>query len=68
ADLGRLDGCDTLIQTFPDTDIVINNVGIFAPQDFFATDDDTWEQFFQVNVLSAVRLARHYARGMKERD
>ncbi|MHC9038301.1 SDR family NAD(P)-dependent oxidoreductase, partial [Cobetia marina] len=68
ADLGTREGCDTLIQTVPDTDILINNVGIFAPQDFFETDDDTWEQFFQVNVMSAVRLSRHYARGMKERD
>lgn len=68
ADLGTCEGCDTLIRAVPDTDILINNVGIFAPQDFFDTDDDTWEQFFQVNVMSAVRLSRHYARGMKERD
>lgn len=68
ADLGTREGCDTLIRAVPDTDILINNVGIFAPQDFFETDDDTWEQFFQVNVMSGVRLSRHYARGMKERN
>ena len=42
-------------------------MGIFGPQDFFETDDATWEQFFQVNVMSGVRLSRHYAQGMKAR-
>jgi NAD(P)-dependent dehydrogenase (short-subunit alcohol dehydrogenase family) len=68
ADLGTAEGCQTLIDQQPDTDILINNVGIFGPQDFFDVDDATWQQFFDVNIMSAVRLSRHYAKGMRERD
>ncbi|MCX2524138.1 SDR family NAD(P)-dependent oxidoreductase [Larsenimonas rhizosphaerae] len=68
ADLGTRAGCDALITARPDADILINNVGIFGPQDFFETDDETWQQFFDVNVMSAVRLSRHYAQGMKSRN
>jgi len=68
ADLGTAEGCRALIEARPETDILVNNVGIFGPQDFFAVDDATWQQFFDVNVMSAVRLSRHYAQGMKARD
>ncbi|MDW5377637.1 SDR family oxidoreductase [Halomonas sp. HP20-15] len=68
ADLGSAEGCQALIEAHPETDILINNVGIFGPQDFFDIDDATWQQFFDVNVMSAVRLSRHYAQGMKQRD
>jgi NAD(P)-dependent dehydrogenase (short-subunit alcohol dehydrogenase family) len=68
ADLGTADGCQTLIEQQPSTDILINNVGIFGPQDFFAVDDATWQQFFDINIMSAVRLSRHYAQGMRDRD
>lgn len=68
ADLGTADGCQALIDQQPDTDILINNVGIFGPQDFFEVDDATWQQFFDVNIMSAVRLSRHYAQGMRDRD
>ncbi|ODC04320.1 oxidoreductase [Terasakiispira papahanaumokuakeensis] len=68
ADLSTAAGCNALIQAQPEADILVNNVGIFQPQDFFETDDETWDRFFQANVMSAVRLSRHYARGMKTRD
>ena len=68
ADLGTAEGCQTLIDQQPETDILINNVGIFGPQDFFEVDDATWQQFFDVNIMSAVRLSRHYAQGMRDRD
>lgn len=68
ADLGTTEGCQTLIEQQPSTDILINNVGIFGPQDFFEVDDATWQQFFDVNIMSAVRLSRHYAQGMRERN
>ncbi|NYS59653.1 SDR family NAD(P)-dependent oxidoreductase [Vreelandella salicampi] len=68
ADLGTAEGCQSLIEQQPDTDILVNNVGIFGPQDFFEIDDATWQQFFDVNIMSAVRLSRHYAKGMRERD
>ncbi|HSP32567.1 MAG TPA: SDR family oxidoreductase [Halomonas sp.] len=68
ADLGTAEGCQTLIEQQPSADILINNVGIFGPQDFFEVDDATWQQFFDINIMSAVRLSRHYAQGMRERD
>lgn len=68
ADLGTAEGCQTLTEQQPSTDILINNVGIFGPQDFFEVDDATWQQFFDVNIMSAVRLSRHYAQGMRERN
>ncbi|TVP44097.1 MAG: SDR family oxidoreductase [Halomonas sp.] len=68
ADLGTAEGCQTLIEQQPNADILINNVGIFGPQDFFEVDDATWQQFFDINIMSAVRLTRHYAQGMRERD
>ena len=68
ADLGSAEGCQALIEARPEADILVYNVGIFGPRDFFAIDDATWQQFFDVNVMSAVRLSRHYAQGMKQRD
>ncbi|MCE3027034.1 MULTISPECIES: SDR family NAD(P)-dependent oxidoreductase [unclassified Salinicola] len=68
ADLGSAEGCQTLIAARPECDILINNVGIFGPKDFFEIEDAEWQQFFDVNVMSAVRLSRHYAQGMKQRD
>lgn len=55
ADLGTAEGCQTLIEQQPSADILINNVGIFGPQDFFEVDDATWQQFFDINIMSAVR-------------
>ncbi len=51
----------------PHTDILVNNLGIFEPKPFFEIEDEDWQRFFDVNVLSAVRLSRHYAPGMAER-
>lgn len=68
ADLGTAEGCQALIEQQPSADILINNVGIFGPQDFFEVDDATWQHFFDINIMSAVRLSRHYAQGMRERD
>ena len=67
ADLGTAEGAKELIARFPETDILINNLGIFEPKPFFEIPDEDWERFFRVNVLSGVRLARHYAPGMVQR-
>lgn len=67
-DLGTAEGCQTLIQQQPSADILINNVGMFGPQDFFEVDDATWQHFFDLNIMSAVRLSRHYAQGMRDRN
>src|SRR6478752_2044861 len=67
ADLGTNEGAQELIKQVPEADILINNLGIFEPKPFFDIPDEDWERFFRVNVLSGVRLARHYTRGMVER-
>lgn len=67
ADLATAGGCQVLIDAMPSVDILINNLGIYGTQDFFALTDEDWEQFFQTNVMSGLRLSRHYAPGMKER-
>jgi NAD(P)-dependent dehydrogenase (short-subunit alcohol dehydrogenase family) len=68
ADLGSADGCARLVKAEPHADILINNVGIFGPSDFFETPDSEWQRFFDVNVMSGVRLARAYLPGMMKKD
>ena len=67
ADLGTASGCAALVAAAPSTDILVNNVGIFGPQDFFETPDAEWTRFFEVNVMSGVRLSRAYLPGMMQR-
>jgi NAD(P)-dependent dehydrogenase (short-subunit alcohol dehydrogenase family) len=59
-DLASAEGCNALIQAEPGPDIVVSNLGIFQPLDFFETDDAIWERHWQVNVMAGVRLARAY--------
>ena len=68
ADLGTAEGCATLTGLLPDTDILVNNLGIFEPKAFEDIPDEDWVRFFAVNVLSGVRLSRHYLAGMRARD
>jgi NAD(P)-dependent dehydrogenase (short-subunit alcohol dehydrogenase family) len=68
ADLATAEGAAALLKAEPRVDILVNNAGTYGPQDFFEIDDGTWEHFFQLNVMSGVRLARHYLKGMLERD
>jgi NAD(P)-dependent dehydrogenase (short-subunit alcohol dehydrogenase family) len=68
ADLGSAQGCETLVAAEPAADILINNVGIYGPQDFFDIPDREWTRFFEVNVMSGVRLSRAYLPGMLERN
>lgn len=68
ADVATQTGCANLIQALPDVDILINNMGIFAEMDFEAITDEIWIQFFEANVLSGIRLSRHYLQGMRTRD
>ncbi|MEG3167344.1 SDR family oxidoreductase [Sphingomonas sp. LB3N6] len=64
ADLGNADGHDVLVAAVPHADIVVSNLGIFQPADFFDVDDATWDRHWQVNVMAGVRLARAYLPGM----
>jgi NAD(P)-dependent dehydrogenase (short-subunit alcohol dehydrogenase family) len=68
ADLGTAEGCTALVAAEPATDILVNNLGIFGPQDFFEIPDSEWTRFFEVNVMSGVRLSRAYLPGMVERN
>ncbi|MDI9222355.1 SDR family oxidoreductase [Pantoea sp. EA-12] len=58
ADLGSAQGVKQLLHGLPPIDILVNNAGIYGPQDFYATDDETWEAYWQTNVMSGVRLSR----------
>lgn len=68
ADLAGAAGCTEAITRFPDVDVLVNNVGIFEPKAFEAITDDDWLRFFETNVLSGVRLSRHYVGGMRQRN
>lgn len=57
-----------LARKHPDVDILVNNLGIFEPKPFEEIPDEDWRRFFDVNVLSGVRLARAFLPGMKRRD
>ncbi|MGO4330611.1 SDR family NAD(P)-dependent oxidoreductase [Cupriavidus sp. 2TAF22] len=63
-DLADADVCARLVAQQPHVDVLVNNLGIFQLQDFFETPDSEWTRFFEVNVLSGVRLSRAYAPSM----
>src|SRR6266496_6721691 len=67
-DLSTAAAVETLRQRFPLVDILVNNLGIFEPKPFEDIPDEDWRRFFEVNVLSGVRLSRAYLAGMKERN
>jgi NAD(P)-dependent dehydrogenase (short-subunit alcohol dehydrogenase family) len=68
ADVSTAAGCNSLIAALPDVDILINNAGIFEPKGFFEIPDEDWSRFFEVNVMSGVRLSRAYLAGMLKRN
>ncbi len=68
ADLGTEAGARALIERYPDLDILVNNLGIFEAKPFEEIADAEWRRFFDVNVLSGVRLSRHYLPAMKRKN
>ena len=60
ADLGAAAGIDRFLQQVPSADVLVNNLGIFETKPFAEISDSDWIRFFEVNVLSGVRLARAY--------
>jgi NAD(P)-dependent dehydrogenase (short-subunit alcohol dehydrogenase family) len=68
ADLSSAAGCDTVIRTVPEIDILVNNVGVFEPKPFEKIPDHDWLRFFETNVMSGVRLSRHYLPLMKNKN
>jgi NAD(P)-dependent dehydrogenase (short-subunit alcohol dehydrogenase family) len=63
-DLSTAEGCAAIIQRFPAVDILVNNLGVYEPKPFFEATDQDWRTMFDVNVMSGVRLTRHYLKGM----
>ena len=68
ADVSTADGCKALVAALPEVDILINNAGIFEPKGFLDIPDADWSRFFDVNVMSGVRLARAYLPKMLTRN
>lgn len=67
ADLATAAGCAAIAKRFPEVDILVNNLGIFERKAFEDVSDEDWQRFFDVNVMSGVRLSRAYLAGMKKR-
>jgi NAD(P)-dependent dehydrogenase (short-subunit alcohol dehydrogenase family) len=59
---------EKLVKQFPAVDILINNLGIFEPKPFEEIPDADWQRFFNINVLSGIRLSRAYLPGMKSKN
>jgi NAD(P)-dependent dehydrogenase (short-subunit alcohol dehydrogenase family) len=68
ADVATAAGCAALIAAVPDCDILINNLGIYEIKPFEQIEDSDWLRFFETNVMSGIRLSRHYVAGMRARD
>ncbi|MBL8885013.1 MAG: SDR family oxidoreductase [Phycisphaerales bacterium] len=67
ADNGTASGCAASIAKYPKVDILVNNLGTYEAVGFFEETDESWQHLFEVNIMSGVRLSRHYLKGMLER-
>src|SRR5688500_12712486 len=67
-DLSTEAGAAAMLAAHPELDILVNNLGIFEAKPFFDIPDADWRRFFDVNLLSGVRLARQYMPGMLKRN
>src|SRR5258707_6202248 len=67
-DLGTAPGVESFLRQVPAADVLVNNLGIFEPKPFLEIPDADWVRFFEVNVLSGVRLARAYLPGMLKKN
>ncbi len=60
ADLSEMSGIETMIKAVPTIDILINNLGIYEVKPFTEISDEDWLRLFNTNVMSGIRLSRHY--------
>lgn len=67
-DLGDAEGCAKIIAGFPYVDILVNNLGVYEPKGFFDIEDADWDRMFEINVMSGVRLTRHYLKQMLDKN
>lgn len=68
ADFSKINDINRLLEQLPEVDILINNTGIFEPKEFSDIPDEDWFRFFEVNVMSGVRLSRHYFPKMLQKN
>jgi NAD(P)-dependent dehydrogenase (short-subunit alcohol dehydrogenase family) len=68
ADVSTAAGCARVVAAHPAVEVLVNNMGIYEPKPFEEISDADWLHFFEANVMSGVRLARHYVRGMRARN
>lgn len=68
ADFSMVKDVNQLLKVLPEVDILINNVGIFEPKAFTDIPDEDWVRFFEINVMSGIRLARQYFPKMLEKN
>jgi len=68
ADFSSAAGAEAVIAQLPQVDVLVNNVGIFEPKPFAEIPDEDWYRFFEVNVMSGIRLSRHYLAGMLKKN
>ncbi|MGC2639353.1 MAG: SDR family NAD(P)-dependent oxidoreductase [Acidobacteriaceae bacterium] len=68
SDLSSAAGAEAIIAKLPAVDVLVNNVGIFEVKPFAEISDADWYRFFEVNVMSGVRLSRHYLPGMLKKN
>jgi NAD(P)-dependent dehydrogenase (short-subunit alcohol dehydrogenase family) len=68
ADVTKADDIEKLVAVHPRVDVLVNNVGGMIASDFLKSTDKQWDDSWQLNVMSGVRLSRHYLPGMRERN
>lgn len=68
ADFAKVDEVNNLIAKLPEVDILVNNVGVYGDQPFETTEDEEWFRDYEINVMSGVRLSRHYAPLMRAKN
>jgi NAD(P)-dependent dehydrogenase (short-subunit alcohol dehydrogenase family) len=68
ADFSGPAGAEVVIAKLPTVDVLVNNVGIFEPKPFAEIPDADWYRLFEINVMSGVRLSRHYLAAMLKRN
>lgn len=64
SDNATAEGCDATARAFPEIDILVNNLGVYEAVGFFDETDRQWLEIFETNILSGVRLSRHYLKPM----
>jgi NAD(P)-dependent dehydrogenase (short-subunit alcohol dehydrogenase family) len=67
ADISTVEGSNKIFESISSVDILVNNAGIFEPKGFFDIPDEDWQKFFEVNVMSSVRMSRFFVPKMVEK-